>query len=130
MRVRSKRDQNELLSGLGFTPYKALKIVLFSMTFSALGFGVFVFSADHAMRGLSYECSGALKKTFDNISSIYAPSAYHNDLVEVRAYPESKKVKKVGPDDLNLANRSSLISVKMQKKKITDNLYILRTVNK
>ena len=57
MRIRSKKDQKELLSGLGFTPYKAIKLVLFSMTFSALGLSAFVFYADYAHKSLAEECS-------------------------------------------------------------------------
>lgn len=128
MRIRSKKDQKELLSGLGFTPYKAIKLVLFSMTFSALGLSAFVFYADYAHKSLAEECSEKLKSTFDNISSIYIPSEYQSDLVMMKASPVPFVKKKLGPADLNLDNKAELVSVKLQRKKISDSQYLIRIV--
>ena len=131
--LKNKHSQKELLKGLGFTFKKAYKIVLFSMTFSSIGLGSFVFLSDHAFKQSVVEVKDKLVNSFDNIVVVFALTKEEQEkaqMIEKMDFVKFPKTKNIGPRDLNLNNTSKLVEVKAQKKVVTDNLSLIRFVDK
>ena len=108
--MKNKHSQKELLKGLGFTFKKAYKIVLFSMTFSAIGLGAFVYLSDHAFKQNAIEVKDKLVNSFDNIAKVFSLTKEEQEkaqIIEKMDFVKFPKTKNIGPRDLNLNNTSN-----------------------
>ena len=103
------------------------------MTFSSIGLGSFVFLSDHAFKQSVVEVKDKLVNSFDNIVVVFALTKEEQEkaqMIEEMDFVKFPKTKNIGPRDLNLNNTSKLVEVKAQKKVVTDNLSLIRFVDK
>jgi len=124
-------DPKVLLREYGFTPLKALHLLLFSIFCSALGIVLVMI----ALRVYFYTTYLSVKHSLAD-SLISVQKIYHEhtpDYADALLSSENLKFpqsKQVGPKDLNLNNVRPLIKVKGQKRKISDNVYEVRFIAK
>ena len=103
------------------------------MTFSSIGLGSFVFLSDHAFKQSVVEVKDKLVNSFDNIVVVFALTKEEQEkaqMIEKMDFVKFPKTKNIGPRDLNLNNTSKLVEVKAQKKVVTDNLSLIKFVDK
>ena len=128
-RNREHKDTEKLIKGYGFTPFKAFKLLLFSVLFSSIGICVFIAYMNYSFMQAKNEVRSRLLNTFELISSVYdrdSPSEYLEGIDIVKKH----RLKRVGPKDLSLNPQHRLILVKGQKREIADGVFELRFIKK
>lgn len=125
-----KAYEKKLLQGMGFTPKKAFKIVLFSMMFSSLGLSFFAFCLDYSFYQATNDVKKRIVDTLKGVSSLYSENDDAKDYVIKKEPSNFKNLKDLGPRDLDLNRAKKLVEVSGQKRKVTENYSEIRFVEK
>lgn len=135
MKISNLKEQRKLLKGYGFTWFSALKILLFSLVFSCLGMSAFVLSCEYSFVKTKELVVQKVVSTYEDIVKIYngtqnGINSYESgNLVSSSVY-KFPNAATYGPKDLNIDAKISLVKVKGQKLKLTDNLYKVRFIDR
>ncbi len=118
-----------LLREYGFTPLKALNLLLFSIFCSALGIVLVMIVMRVYFYSTFVSVKHSLADSFVSVQKIYHEHTpdYSDALISSENLHLSQS-KLIGPKDLNLNNVRPLTKVKGQKRKISDNVYEVRFV--
>ncbi len=123
-------DPKVLLREYGFTPLKALKLLLFSIFCSALGIVLVMVVMRVYFYATFVSVRHSLADSFISVQKIYnEQTPDYSDALLSAENLQHTRCRPLGPKDLNLNNVRPLVKVKGQKRRISDNVYEVRFVS-
>lgn len=126
-KIKSRHSEKILLKGLGFTFSKGLRLMLFSMTFAAIGLCAFVFAARLSFDSSVKELTGRLNHDLEGIASLNDTDRM-TDSVLGTSNLHFKSPEYIGAKDMDVNKKTPLTHVKGQRRFISANQYEIRFV--